>query len=195
MKSSMFLFLLLWDIVGWSQSTKERQFRTTVENIVIAFSKQDSAAVSKFINKEVGVYHLDVAGVYQRYNHFTTLTFSDNRYPQSLLSQSKNIQLLPLRYADLPDWSCDSEAWSKKGLFVDTTRTDHFLSLICKSRNKSVPDNIPAKTIQYFYNLEKKSRRIVLCDSNGAELVFYLSFLNGKWFLTIIDNASSDCGV
>jgi hypothetical protein len=90
-------------------------------------------------------------------------------------------------------WDCDKEVWSKTGLFVDTTKTNHLLSKICKDRNKYRPDNIPNKTIQYFYDLENDSRRIVLNDKNGIELVFYLTYLNGKWVLTIIDNVSSDC--
>jgi hypothetical protein len=188
------LFLLpLFNVFCYGQTTKEQAFETTVKQIVIAFSKQDSVTVAKFIDKKIGFYQLDVGGVFDHYNHFATLSFSDTTYPQVLFRNSKGIQLLSLKYAKLPTWDCDKEVWSKKGLFVDTTKTDHFLSKICKDRNKYVPDNIPDKTIQYFYDIENKSRRIVLFDENKIEIVFYLSYLNGKWFLTIIDNASSDC--
>ena len=196
MTSPIFLLLLLIaHVLSFGQETKEQQFKTTVQKVVTAFSKQDSAAISKYINKEIGLYQLDRVGVFDNYNHFKTLSFSDKTYPQVLFSQSKNIQLLSLKYATLPRWSCENEAWSKKGLFVDTTRTDHLVSKICKDRNKFVPDHIPDKTIRFFYDLENKSRRIVLFDNNGIELVFYLSFFNGKWFLTIVDNISSDCSV
>jgi hypothetical protein len=174
---------------------KEQKFKTTVENIVVAFSKQDSATVSKYINKNVGLYQLDRIGVFDHYNHFKTLSFSGTTYPQVLFNQSKNIKLPILKYAELPTWNCDKKAWSKKGLYVDTTKTDHLLSKICKNRNNYIPDTIPNKTIQFFHNLENKSRRIVLYDNSKVELVFYLTYLNDKWFLTIIDNVSSDCSV
>ena len=195
MRSSIFLLSLLANSLCFGQITKEEQFKTTVQKIVAAFSKQDSASVSKYINKEIGLYQLDRVGVFDHYNHFTTVSFSDKTYPQILFTQSKNIQPLPLKYTRLPTWSCDKGAWSKKGLFVDTTRTDHLVSNICKDRNKLVPDTIPTKTIQFFYRLENKSRRLVLYDNNGIELIIYLSFLNGKWFLTIVDNVTSDCSV
>ena len=178
---------------GFGQSAKEQAFAKTVKQVVSAFSKQDSTALAKFIDQKTGLYQLYRMGVFDAYTRHTTFSFADSAYPQLLMTNTKNILPLPLTYARLPVWDCDKEAWSKKGLFVDSTRTDHLLSRICKDRNKYVPDNIPQKTIQAFYNLENKSRRLVLFDKNKMELVFYLSYLNGKWYLTIIDNASSDC--
>jgi hypothetical protein len=191
---TIILFFLLFNFFCFGQ-TKEQKFKSTVEQIVAGFSKQDSAKVSQYINKEIGLYQLVTIGVFEQYHHFKSISFSNSIYSQVLFSQSKNIKLLPLRYSTLPTFSCDKERWSKKGLFVDTTRTDHLLSKICNQRNKNVADSIPEKTIRFFYDLENKSRRVVLNDNNGIELVFYLSYINNKWFLTIIDNVSSDCSV
>ena len=196
MRSSTTLSLLFFfNSFCLGQATKEQEFKAAVQQIVTAFSKQDSATVSKYINRKIGFYQLDRIGVFDHYNHFNTLSFSDTTSPQVLFRQSKNVTLLPLKQASLPTWDCGKEVWNKKGLFVDTTKIDHILSKISKDRNKNVPDSIPAKTIEFFYDLETKSRRIVLYDQNGVEFVFYLSYLNNKWFLTIIDNVSSDCGV
>lgn len=189
------IFLQLFNVFCFGQTTKEQLFSSTVKQVVIAFSKQDSVTVAKFIDKKIGLYQLDRIGAFDHYNHFSTISFSDTTYPQVLFKQSKDIQLPSLQYAKLPTWNCDEAVWSKEGLFIDTTKTNHFLSKICKDRNKYIPDKISNKTIQYFYNLENRSRRIVLFDNNKIELVFYLSYLKGKWFLTIIDNASSDCSV
>lgn len=175
--------------------TKEQKFKSTIEQIVSAFSRQDSLKLAQFINKEIGVYQLDRIGVFDHYNHFKSISFSKNTYPEVLFTESKNIKLIPLKYSTLPTFNCDKGNWSKTGLFADTTKTHHLLSTICKDRNKNVPDLIPEKTIRFFYDLENKSRRIVLNDNGGIELVFYLSYINNKWFLTIIDNVSSDCSV
>jgi hypothetical protein len=187
-------FALLLNSFCFGQ-TKEQKFTSTIEQIVSAFAQQDSLKLTQFSNKEIGVYQLDRIGVFDHYNHLKSISFSKTTYPQVLFNQSKNVKLLPLKYSTLPTFSCDKGAWSKKGLFVDTTKTNHLLSKICKDRNKNVPDSIPAKTIRFFYDLENKSRRIVLNDNSGAELVFYLTYINNKWFLTIIDYVSSDCSV
>ena len=85
------------------------------------------------------------------------------------------------------------ESWSKKGCWTDTTKKSHLVSSICKTRNKLVPDHIPAKKINAYYTLENKSRRIVLVSDDELELIFFLSFIDGKWYLTVIDTVSSDC--
>lgn len=61
--------------------------------------------------------------------------------------------------------------------------------------NKNFQDNISEKTISKFTALEIKSRRIVLANNNGNELILYLTYLNNKWILTIIDKATCDCSV
>ncbi len=196
MKSSIIIssFLIL-TVFCFGQSTKEQKFKSTVKEIITAFSKQDSAAVEKYINKKIGVYQIDRIGLYEQYDNFHMISFSDTTYPQVLFSYSKGVKLLPLKYAALPTWDCDKSAWSKEGLFVDTTKTDHMITEMCKDRNNSFYQNVPAKTMKFFYNLEKLSRRIVLNDHNGTDLVFYLTYLNGNWYLTIIDDATSDCSV
>jgi len=174
--------------------TKEQQFKITVQAIIDGFSNQDSIKVSKFIDKRRGVYLLHRIGVFDTYDHFPSVTFSNSSYPEILFKSSKGVKYSSINYSTLPKWDCE-KAWSKKGLFVDTTKTDHLVSQICNNRNKYRPDTISVKTIQSFYKLENKSRRIVLYDTHEKELVFYLSYLNGKWYLTIIDSVSSDCSV
>lgn len=173
---------------------KEDQFKVAVREIILAFSKQDSSKISKFIDKKQGIYLLHRVGVFDNYDHFQSITFSNSSYPEILFKSAKGILQTTIEYSTLPTYDCEKE-WSKKGLFVDTTKTDHIISEICKSRNEHRPDTISTKTIQSFYNLENKSRRIVLYDINKKELVFYVSYLKGKWYLTIIDYVTSDCSV
>jgi hypothetical protein len=194
MRSFLIILLLLLSTgFCFSQSTKEEKFKTTIQEIITGFSKLDSIAVSKHINKEIGVYQLIRAGVFDQYDHFKAVSFSDTTYSRVLFRLSKGLRLFPLKYASLPTYNCEKEAWTKKGLFVDTTNSNHLVSEICKMRNKFVPDHIPNKKIEFFYELENKSRQVILNDSNGLALVFYVSYLNGKWYLTIVDYVSSDC--
>ncbi|WP_336518277.1 hypothetical protein [Pollutibacter soli] len=177
------------------QMTKEQAFIATVKQVVDAFSRQDSSALVKFIDPKTGVFLLHRIGVTDTYSHYSTIGFSDSNYPNVLFRYSKSVQFSTIKYAKLPSWSCEGESWSKTGLFVDTTKTDHIVSKICGQQNKSVSETHSGKTINYFYDLENKSRRIVLVDSGKRELVFYLSYLSGEWFLTIVDISSSDCSV
>lgn len=156
-----------------------------------ALAKRDSAALSKYIDRKTGVYILNRIGVVDIYDHFKTLGFSDTTYPNAPFYNG--VKLTSLNYAKLPTFDC--KKWTKTGTFVDTTRTDHLLSKIAKNLNKELKRKIPVKTINEFYNLENKSRRIVIADNNWNELIIYLSFISNKWVLTIIDKATCDCSV
>ena len=152
---------------------------------------RDSVTLSSYIDKKSGVYILNRIGVFDTYEHRATLGFSDTTYPNAPFYD--NIKLTTLKYSKLPTFDC--EKWTKTGTFVDTTRADHLLSKIAKDKNKELKGKVSTKTINEFYNLENKSRRIVIAANNWNELIIYLSFINSKWVLTIIDKATCDCSV
>ena len=91
-----------------------------------------------------------------------------------------NVKLSKLKYAPLPTFDCRTEKWTKKGLYVYTTKVDHKLSKIAKWNNKNYQDKITAKEISRFIDLEARSRRVVVVADNGNDLIFYLSYINNK---------------
>ena len=176
---------------SFGQSSKEIQFSSTLKTVVIALKNRDSLTLSKYIAKKTGVYILHVIGVFQTYKQFNTLGFSDTTYPNAPFYD--HVRLTRLQYSTLPTFDC--EKWSKDGTFVDTTRTNHLLSKIAKEINLQSKRKISPKTINYFYKLENASRRVVITGTIGSELILYLTYINGKWMLTIIDKATCDCSV
>jgi hypothetical protein len=175
-----------------SQNKREQDFNSAVNEVILAFSKQDSLILSKFIHPDIGIYLLHRVGVFDTYKNFKKIGFSDQSYPSILMGNSSGIKRSSLHYSLLPAFDCET-GWSKTGLFVDTARKDHLLSKICKERNQNGPDSIPAKPIKSFVNLENNSRRIVLVDKNHRELVFYLAYIKNKWYLVMLDTVTSDC--
>ena len=123
------------------------------------------------------------------YKHYPAIGFSDTTYPN--VPFYDDVRLTTLKYSKLPTFDCVK--WTKTGAFVDTTYTDHLLSKIARNLNKEIKGAVPASKINEYYQLENKSRRIVIADNEGAELIIYLSFINNKWALTIIDKVTCDC--
>ena len=166
---------------------------SALNKVITALAKRDSTTLSKFIDKKTGVYILEVIGTKETWEHFSSIGFSDTSYPNYPFYDK--VKLTKLKYASLPDFDCGTEKWSKAGLYVDTTRTDHKVSKMAKWRNKNYQDNVPEKTIRKFIDLETKSRRVVIGQNDGNELILYLSYLDNRWVLTIIDKATCDCSV
>jgi hypothetical protein len=188
--------ILIFFVFGTSyltgQSAKEQQFEKTVKDAALKLAKGDSAGLSKYIEQNIGVYLLYKIGVSNTYKKFKTISFSDSSYPNLLFFYDK-INIVKLKYASLPRYNCDDNTWSKKGAFADTVKIDHLLSYTARSLKKYNRENISQKTILNLNALELKSRRVVIASDNGNDLIFYLSYVNKKWFLTIIDTVSCDC--
>ena len=184
------IIALLYTTIAFGQTAKEKEFAGTLKIVVSALAKRDSVTLAKYIDKKTGVYILNIIGVFHTYEHFSALGFSDEGYPNAPFYD--NVRLTPLKYSELPTFNCTK--WTKIGTFVDTTHTDHLLSKIAKDINKESKGKVPAKTINDFHKLENESRRVVVAD-NKNELIIYLSYINDKWVLTIIDKATCDCSV
>ena len=197
MKFAIFFIAIFLRINCFAQSTEETAFKETVYKVIDAFSQQDSAGLSKLINPAIGVFHLYQGNTFLGIIHLNAVGFSIRGRFEDKLIHCKGIHATALRYTRLPGWDCDSEIWNKKGLFVDTTVTDHMLTKGATYKNKYEPGSYTKEMMKLFLDIETSGRRVVLQDKKDStkQLVFYLTFMHNKWYLTIIDSKSSDCSV
>ena len=163
----------------------------TILKVVKAFKEKDQAKLNQFVSKENGIITLFRRGVFDEYQKSDKVDF-ENPVPKYLPYFDFSTDL-KLSFESLPTFDCDKMEWSKTGLFCDTTKVDNLLSKTARSLKKYRNDNISEKEIESFKILEKESHRIVLCDENEGELIFYLTFVDNKWCLIIIDRVTSDC--
>jgi hypothetical protein len=189
--SLIIIAAFFYGTLSFGQTSKEQDFVNAVKQIVTKLSSRDSAGLSKYIDKKTGIYILYATGVRQTYLHSTTIGFSDTTFPN--VPFFDDVKFSSIKYAKLPNYNCDNSKWSKTGAFVDTNKTDHLLSKSAKWLNKNFGERITTKTISKFISLESISRRIVVTDNKQNDLIFYLSYINNKWWLTIIDKATCDC--
>lgn len=115
---------------------------------------------------------------------------------------SDNFQL---QYSSYPEIDC--EYASKTGLYVDITKTDHRFSDLIK-RYIDIPEpNIHSeeelkKLLSKVQTLEPITCKVILVSDLKPEkdkifwdktFIFYLSWIEGKGYLTMIDFALTDC--
>lgn len=192
MKRFAFLIIGFFSVTACcGQPASERDFLHTLKRVVTALRFRDSATLSKHIDKKTGVYLLYRPGILDTYKHCTTLGFSDSTYPN--VPFYDKVKLTTVRYTTLPVFDC--EKWTKTGTYVDTTRRDHLLSTIAKNLNKQIRGAVALKHIDEFLKLENNSRRVVIADNEDNEAILYLSLINNKWVLTIIDKVTADCSL
>jgi hypothetical protein len=185
------LFLLGLSFIACSGQAPPDDHESAIVKLVTAFKEKDKSTLREFIPEENGVILLFRHGIFDQYRKSSKLSF-DSPFPDyfPVYDFSKDIKIA---FEPLPTYDCDALEWSKIGMFCDTTQTSHLLSKTAKNLNTYMDANIPEKEIESFENLEKNSHRIVLCDSDENEFIFYLTHMDKGWYLTIIDRVTADC--
>ena len=191
MKYLILVTTLFFTITTYAQINSEGALKSFVNKCVMALSKQDSVAVNKLLNPAVGFYLIHNNGAFNAYYATNVISFNFN-YPLTLLKNTLGLKNMPLKKGSLPTYSCDTEKWNKLGAFYTPTTPAFTLSNICEMRNKYVPDNIPQSTINSFKTLEKNSRLIYIINKSKS-LIMLVTFVNNKWYLTAVDDATGDC--
>jgi len=173
-----------------SCTSKTVQLDQSIHQVVTAFTEHDSTAINQMIHPDVGLHILYRSGVFPVFENIHTIDFSR---PVALSFSYLAIKsTAEIQHANLPTFNCATNQWNKTGLFVDTTDTSHLLSETARQLNEYLDKGIPQDSIRFFHDLEARSERVVLVDE-GGDLVFYLSRINQKWYLTILDRLTSDC--
>ena len=155
-----------------------------------AFKEKDASTINSLIPKDKGLIVLFKPGTMNKYGKTDQIDF-EKPLPE-YLPNYHFVTDYKIKFESLPVYDCEALKWSKYGLYCYSVNIDSLLSGIAVNLNKFGGDSIPESELKNFVDLEKNSRRIVL--SEKGELVFYLTLINDKWYLTILDTVTSDCG-
>ena len=196
LKNHITIFLALISCIAFGQNKKtEAEFRKLCSEIATAFAKKNSTAINKYINPETGVYVVTRPGAMDEFINQKKLDAKNPfkiKYPYSDTSAVKKHFV---KYGAAPTFDCGSMKWNKNGFVADSSTKFNRISDIMNFRTKNEGAKYSKEEIEKINTAEKINRKIVFTLINkGHGLVFYLTFLNGKWYLFLIDTVASDCG-
>ncbi len=207
MKYTTTILLFFFCSYTYSQVDKETAFKNAVEDILNAYNKKNATAFNKFVSKKEGIYFLVKNGVYEFWNKRKQIQFKINNdssylpYPySSMLYEQKLPTNYSITYSAYPNFNCNSTK-NKVGLFIDTSyKTNSFSNLIkkyIKYNDIGLEKNDLKKDLHKVKILESTSRKILIMSNKKTKwsenFIFYLTYINQKWYITVIDFASVDC--
>ena len=175
-----------------TKENKNGNLGSTIVQVVKAFKEKDAPTLNSLIPKDKGLIVLYKPGTMVKYGKTDRIDF-EKSVPE-YLPNFHFVTDYKIKFENLPTYDCETMKWSKQGLYCDSVNIDSLLSGTAVNLNKFGGDSISEFEIKTFVDLEKNSRRIVLSDNDKGDLVFYLTLINNKWYLTILDTVSSDCG-
>jgi len=185
---TVFLFLMFGfgsvfaDSVGLDKQTK-KSLDIAIFQVLEAFKTQDQKAINTLINQEIGLYIVYRNGVMDQFIHVDSINFK-SPVPKYLPYDTVEKKYYSLRYKKAPIFSCETEKWSDWGLVVDVDNRYNVLTDIATVQKEYNEINYTTEEIARYKKIDTKSLKVV---ATADSFVFYMIFIDGKWYVSIFD--------
>ncbi len=185
--SILLLFNMSCGLLKKTQTTELEFIITDILNL--AHEKNINEINSKYIKKDFGIYDIHRIGVPDRFkllNEIPGFTQEWSIYHAIVNVKTRNAKIK----SENVQYSCDNSIWSNSGVFYDRNLKYPLLSEIITYETLTEDEEFSVEEINKVKFIEKNSIRVV--DTN-SDLVFYLTNIDQKWYLTVIDRVTTDC--
>lgn len=208
------LFIILTLILFSGCSSLQGQYKDVeqfVKKIVKIYNEKNSDKFNQLINKNTGLFFITTTGSNNSWSKVQSVcldkkcTESIGIPYQSFLEDYKtgDLNLNNIEFTEQSFFEC--EKIEKYGIFVSSENKFHTLSEsvsffmensfnILGEKLEHKKKNELENELKTFKKIETKSRRVTVNSKSGT-FIFYITSINGKWYLSIIDFASMDCSV
>lgn len=215
----LIIFFLGFSLLSGCTSLKGQSsdLEKFIQNVIQTYTNKDSKKFNQLIHEKNGLYIMTTIGPTTTWSNVKKVCLEQdcvkNKTAESLgvpyqdfleSYTSGKLNLNEIEYTGNAYFEC--EEIEKQGVFVSSKNQYTALSdAIQFFRENFLSINGPTPDLEKKYeeldqlktkikNIEKTSHRVVVNSENGT-FIFYVTNLDGKWFLTIIDFASADCSV
>ncbi len=174
-----------------------QNFLKTLKNIIKDMSNNHLSDINKkYIHPSFGLYNVS------KLDGIKTFTFQNQIYnvvesPYDEFSQlikrlDKNILKEKLQNKNV-NFNCSPNddafyGWNKYGVFFSNKTKDYLLPLMQKE-NKIHAKKYKKQDFHKAKIIEKTSYKVIITP----EIVFYLTAIKNKWYITLIDRITTDC--
>lgn len=200
-KNILLLFMVLIFIVGCSVNqvnvnnlSKEnkkvereaisKEFLDEISYMLFLLKNNDLPTLnSKYINPKIGVYEVfksDISNkiVFRRSIQITEIND---------IVEDFNIK------QETVDFNCSPNddayyGWNKEGTFL-SVNIKPYLSQIIEQEHKILPNKYKENELKNVELIEKTSYELIVTNN----VIFYLTKIDSKWYITLIDNLKTDC--
>lgn len=176
------------------QENPETEFRKTCSEITNAFAKKSITALNKYINPHTGVFIISRPGAIDAFTHEKKLNGKKPFAIEYPYKDTSAVKKHLVKYGKAPKFNCRTMNWDQEGLVADSSAKFSRLSEIMNFREKNEGAKYSDEEKTQINTIEKHLRKIVFTEiAHNRGLVFYMSYINGKWYLSIIDTAEGSC--
>lgn len=168
--------------------TKDAAMRETITGIIKAYQTRDEKTLNSYVYKNYGIIFLFRRGAFDNITKMAKISFQEPM-PEYFPYETDLVTDYKISDTELPEFSCATERWNKPpGIYVDSKTTGANFSTIAKNENELIQENSwPEEDLRFFREVESKSHEVIVLDKNYVTFVFYIAYIDGRWYLTAID--------
>lgn len=206
MKLKYFLIMCCFCCFTITAKAEDKVFAGTVYKVINAFKNADEELLNSLIHPKQGIYIFYSPGGYLSYSHESSidigLIFNTNsHYGAALLSWGKiygPLQLKTKRLGAIEGY-CEAnfaeDYIEEPGIYASRLGVDHpfyeyFEKMYTPEEPSDAAASIPEDIIKEVKELDSKTRKVIIYTdiyNQGSPLSFYVSLIDGKWYLTVLD--------
>lgn len=174
---------------------KELAFTAACQAVVQNFYKKDVKKLNAMISPKYGIYVTFRPGAIDTYRNDPSLDPEDRRLFEDNAIAKPDFNRTPLQFSKMPVFDCDKYRWNKTGFFADSSKKYKPVSSIAEFRIKYEEDTASKHELIRMRYVERNSRKVVMAGGgkNKTGIIFYLTWINNRWWLSIIDLVTMDC--
>ncbi|MWP50351.1 MULTISPECIES: hypothetical protein [unclassified Gilliamella] len=201
-----------------TQTISQQEFEPTVYQLIDFFNKKDFEAINQYIHKDIGlfiVYNASTSPTMRRIEQLNNLK-SNNKIIENTIPSWVEDELLgvsisgnpKIQYEQYPTFNPCSEKVNKLGLYANPKEKNiealkialdyyhwelkhyQFEKNPVWEEYQAIADKIAPKTVKVVY-IENFPG--ILPNDEKNIFIFYLTQLDNKWYLTILDFYTMDC--
>ena len=185
---------------------EKEHFAQTAKAVVEAVAERNTQKLRSLVHPEIGLYVIIKLGIASGAANIGTKFLLENEHIKHITDDGTSTYLLPLQkgyrlnqplqFADkLPGFDCLTARWNFTGFYANLDKPDFSVLNAEQSSAMVIAMEMDPKEVKFLEDLGKKSRRVILVDNQAGHLVFSLTLINGKWYLSAIDLQQDDCSL
>ena len=160
--------------------------------VATCLANGDIAEVNKVVHPDgvYTIYRIGVPDIFRRDLALDTNLQRTFPYYYPVVEAGQNMDQMTFRYGKLPTFDCGKYEWNEAGIFADTSTVHHQLTDIMDFLAEYEDVQYSVDEVDAMKALEANSRKVIFTPN---DLIMYVTRLNGKWYLSVVDVATLDC--
>ncbi len=186
------LSIALSSTASCEPNVQKNEIESVIVDILRLASQDDIKAINaKYVNKEFGIFDIYRIGAQDDFEILDALPLKGKDWPHmpygDIFNVENNRKKMREEYVE---FDCGDFVFLKSGTFYSKELRYPLISPIVRFHTKYDAQTYDDALLKKIEFLESNSIRVV---DTSSDFIFYITKIDDRWYITIIDRVTTDC--